>query len=294
MQKSALAMIIFESLSLFENLLEGRFAISSIGIFFLVWIVSWLPIAIPLSILFQWRPPAPLTVQQKLPLVLSLYALAPLILWGAAWLEKIPFSTYGLSWDLSVLQSVVIGLSLGILGVMLLFALEGGMGWVIWLPPGWRLLGSILPLTFLIGLVVSLVEELVFRGFLLNQLQLAFSPWLAGVGSSLIFSVLHLVWEGKEAIPQLPGLGLMGIVLVLARWADGGSLGLAIGLHAGWIGIMASLDSTQSIHYSERNLEWMTGLSGKPLAGVMGLLLLLLTATVVWGLGNINGGLAVG
>ncbi len=287
-------MIIFESLSLFENLLEGRFAISSIGIFFLVWIVSWLPIAIPLSILFQWRPPAPLTVQQKLPLVLSLYALAPLILWGAAWLEKIPFSTYGLSWDLSVLQSVVIGLSLGILGVMLLFALEGGMGWVIWLPPGWRLLGSILPLTFLIGLVVSLVEELVFRGFLLNQLQLAFSPWLAGVGSSLIFSVLHLVWEGKEAIPQLPGLGLMGIVLVLARWADGGSLGLAIGLHAGWIGIMASLDSTQSIHYSERNLEWMTGLSGKPLAGVMGLLLLLLTATVVWGLGNINGGLAVG
>ncbi|MCL6434159.1 MAG: CPBP family intramembrane metalloprotease [Leptolyngbyaceae cyanobacterium HOT.MB2.61] len=287
-------MVIFRLLNLFESILEGRSAIALTVVFFLVWIVLWLPIAIPLAIVCQWRPPAPLTVQQKLPLVLSLYALAPPILWSIAWLEKIPFSTYGLGWNLSVLQSLAIGLIVGILGVVLLFALEGWLGWIVWQSPAWKPLGSVLPLTFLIGLLVSVVEELVFRGFLLNQLQLIFAPWLAAIGSSLIFSLLHLVWEGKETIPQLPGLGLMGFVLVLARWVDGGSLGLAIGLHAGWIGIMAGLDSARSIHYCEGNPEWITGLSGKPLAGVMGLLLLLLTATVAWGLGNVNGSLAIG
>jgi hypothetical protein len=73
----------------------------------------------------------------------------------------------------------------------------------------------------------------------------------------------------------------MGLVLVLARWIDGGSLGLAIGLHAGWILGVASLDSIHLIDYRDRAPIWITGIDNKPLAGAMGLLLLLLTASVL-------------
>jgi len=232
----------------------------------------------------QWRPPQPLAIAQKIPLVLSLYALAPLLLWGFATVEGRSFTVYGLSWDANVLVSLGAGLSLGIVGVGILFGLERWLGWIDWQTRPAQL-GSVLLPTFILGVLISLIEELVFRGFLLNHLQQDYSVWLAAAGSSLIFALLHLVWEGTTIAPQLPGLWLMGIVLVVARWADGGSIGLAWGLHAGWIWGMASLDAAQAIQYREANPEWMTGLKKQPLAGVMGLLLLLVTGGIVWVLG---------
>jgi hypothetical protein len=65
-------------------------------------------------------------------------------------------------------------------------------------------------------------------------------------------------------MPQLPGLWLMGMVLVLARYVDGGSLGLAWGLHAGWVWAIASLDSAQLITYTGTGSEWVTGKNRKP------------------------------
>lgn len=277
---------ISEPFNLLVEFLANQSSIATVAIFFLIWVLLWLPIAIPLAIALKWYPPNPLTIEQKLPLVLSLYALAPLVLWGIAYLQEIPFSAYGLTGKFSVLLSLGIGLLVGGGGVGLLFALEERLGWVTWQPGGWLRLIPAIPIPLLLGLLVSLIEELVFRGFLLNQLQLNFSPWLAATGSSLIFAFLHLVWEGKAATPQLPGLWLMGMVLVLARWVDNGSLGLAIGLHAGWIAGMASLDSAQILSYTGRNPKWMTGLAEKPLAGGMGLLLLLATAVTIWGVAD--------
>ncbi|QZZ21455.1 CPBP family intramembrane metalloprotease [Leptothermofonsia sichuanensis E412] len=276
-----------EFLSWLTAYLAHQSAIATIAIFFTAWVLFWLPVAIPLAMVLQWRPPSPLTVEQKLPLVLSLYLLAPFLLWAIAALQGTTFSTYGLGWESSTLLSVIPGLFLGAFGVGVLVALEGVLGWVSWPEQGWQRLLTALPIPLLVGLLVSLIEELVFRGFLLNQLQTSSPLWLAATGSSFIFAVLHLVWEGKEAVPQLPGLWLMGMVLVLARWVDSGNLGLAIGLHAGWIWGIASLDTAQILAYTGRNPEWMTGLSGKPLAGGMGLILLLATAAAIWGMAGL-------
>jgi hypothetical protein len=68
----------------------------------------------------------------------------------------------------------------------------------------------------------------------------------------------------------------------LARVVDRNQLGLAWGLHAGWVFGMASLDSADLIRYTGRTSEWLTGLKKKPLAGAMGLLFLLTTAGVLW------------
>ena len=269
----------------FHSLL-GAIASSSATVkvltFFLAWLIAWLPIAIPLAIVLKWQPPKPLAIGQKIPLVLSLYALAPFVLWGFTNVEKTTFATYGLSVSRSTFTSLLLGLGLGILGVGLLFSLERWVGWITVNRANQRqFLAALLPI-LAIALAVSVVEELVFRGFLLNQLQQDSVIWIAAASSSLIFALLHLVWEGSEVLPQLPGLWLMGLVLVMARWVDGGSLGLACGLHAGWVWGIASLDTAQLIQYTDRGPAWLTGIKKQPLAGGMGLLLMGMTGVVLW------------
>lgn len=253
--------------------------------FFGVWLVLWLPIAIPLAIALKWRPPQPLAISQKLPLLASLYLIAPLVLWGFAALAGASFAIYGLPWNLSVLISLVQGIGGGVLGLMILFGIEGTLGWVHWQPPAPGFVKTLIS-TLGLGIWVSLTEELIFRGFLLNQLQQDYLPWIAATIASLIFALLHLVWEGTENIPQLPGLWLMGMVLALARSVNGGELGLAWGLHAGWIWAIATIDTEQLIAPTGKGAAWLTGFGGKPLAGAMGLLFLLGTGGALWLIGS--------
>lgn len=265
-------------------------ALVRVGAFFIVWLLLWLPLAIPLAIALKWRPPQPISPTQKLPLLGSLYLLAPLLLWAITRLTNTSFADYGLPWRGETGRSLLLGLAVGVAGIAILFGIQAALGWVQWQSKGtWRDWGSTLLSTLALGLWVSVTEELIFRGFLLNELQQDYSLWLAGAIASLIFAVLHLVWEGKDNIPQLPGLWLMGMVLTLARWADGGSLGLAWGLHAGWIWAIATLDTLQVLHYTGRGSRWLVGFDNKPLAGLMGLLFLVGTGlAIVWGwtLGN--------
>ena len=275
----------FEQFEQIDGLLDAIAASSAVVkiiAFFVAWLVLWLPMAIPLAIALKWHPPKPLAIAQKIPLVLSLYLLAPLVLWGFAQLEGRTFAAYGLVLARSTFSSLLLGLGLGVLGIALLFGLERWAGWIEIEPANQpQFVAALLP-TLALGLLISLIEELIFRGFLLNQLQLEYAAWIAAASSSLIFALLHLVWEGTEISPQVPGLWLMGMVLVIARWADGGSLGLACGLHAGWVWGMASLDTAQLIRYTDHGSEWLTGLKKQPLAGGMGLLLLCGTGGLLW------------
>ncbi|HEY9657978.1 MAG TPA: CPBP family intramembrane glutamic endopeptidase, partial [Allocoleopsis sp.] len=207
---------------------------------------------------------------------------------------------YGLVSDraigqMAIWQTAGLGLLLASISLGGLFVLQSKLGWLHWrfltgspqTPPAQ---GSIppwvLPLLSTLGLAlwVSCTEELVFRGFVFTTLQQEYAPWIAASIASLIFAVLHLVWEGKEGLPQLLGLWLMGMVLSLARWVDQGSLGLAIGLHAGWVWVIAYLDTMQAMHYSNQAPSWLIGWGGKPLAGAMGLIFLLGTGLVLWNL----------
>jgi uncharacterized protein len=259
-------------------------ALLKIITFFGLWLLLWLPIAIPLAIALKWRPPQPLSPNQKLPLLASLYLLAPLVLWIFAIDHS--FAAYGFPWKFSVLMSLGQGLILGVVGLVLLFGVELALGWVKGQAVSWEALpqlGTTLATTLFLGLWVGLTEELIFRGFLWNQWQMITSPIAAAAIASAIFALLHLVWEGRANIPQLPGLWLMGMVLTLARSVDGGNLGLAWGLHAGWIWAIATLDTAQLIRPTGKISPWLTGWADQPLAGVMGILFLLGTAGFLLG-----------
>lgn len=275
------------------NLNETSAIVKTIG-FFIVWLGCWFPFAIITTIILNKKSNSE-KIDRKLPLLASLYAIAPLIIWQAGKLQGISLTDYGFPWNLSIIFSLGLGWILGVLGLLLLFGVETALKWVNWnlstpisgnnlnsavtFPPA---LASIWLPILLLSLWIGGVEELIFRGFLLNQLQADYSLWIAAIISSVIFAVLHLVWEIKETLPQLLGLWLMGMVLVLARWCDRGNLGLAWGLHSAWIWIITCIDTAQLINYTGKTPEWITGLNKKPLAGLMGILFLLVTAGTIW------------
>ena len=246
--------------------------------FFVAWIGCWLPMVVLWAIATDWRFVKP--EAQKLPLLASLYLIAPLVLWGANWVTGASFLDYGLIWKLEILRSLGLGFSLGVLSLAVLFGIQTALGWMTWQQVEVRQLVSVLIPTLLLALWIGGTEELVFRGFLLTKLQQDYSVGVAAASSSLIFALLHLIWERRETIPQLPGLWLMGMVLVLARFIDGGSLGLAWGLHTGWVWAIASLDTARLITYTGISSEWITGKYGKPLAGAAGILCLLSTGAI--------------
>jgi len=242
---------------------------------------AWLPVAAPLLVRMGWRPGRGFAVAEKLQLVLSLYLVMPLVLWGYGVWQGRPITTLGLRVGLEGWAELAAGFGLGCLGLVVLFTIERSAGWL-------RFGGRFpekeaLPL-FGVALVVGAVEELFFRGFLLVVL----APY--GVGGVLlaaaIFALLHLIWEpaGKlvEAVPQLPGLFAMALVLTEARVLAGGSLNLAWGLHAGWVWTMGLIDTGALVAYTGRAPAWLTGLGGRPLAGAMGLAFLGATAATLW------------
>lgn len=261
--------------------------VSSIQVigFFLVWTACWLPLAIGCAIAMKWRPTQPITFRQKLPLLATLYAIAPLILWQASQILAVPFTDWGFTWNWHLLISSSGGFVIGAIGIGVLFAGQITLGWVKWQQSEQkqsRQIASVVLPTLLLAIWIGGTEELIFRGFVFTQLERDLNLGWAAAISSLIFALLHLVWEQKETFPQLPGLWLMGMVLVLARWVDHGSLGLAWGLHAGWVWAIACLDTLQVIAYTGRAAEWVTGRYDKPLAGAIGLLFLLATGTTIW------------
>lgn len=258
--------------------------------FFVLWIFVWLPVIIPLARALTWQPHQPLQPSQKIAFVASLYLVAWPILWVAAQLPAYSWHDYGLASGYILGVGGAAGLGLALLGLAVVFATESWLGWLTWRPQNLpRLVPLALPI-LAIALWVSCTEEVIFRGVLLSWFAAEYGGWLALLITSAAFALAHLVWGWRQALPQLPGLFFMAVVLVLARQVAAGNLGLACGLHAGWIWGLTALDTAALMQYSDRASPWLTGLDGQPLAGLAGGLCLLLTAAalVLW-----SGGLAL-
>lgn len=255
-------------------------SIVKIILFLIIWAVIWFPIAIPLARLVKWQIAAPISNTQKLTFIISLYSLAPVLTWAMVTIEQTSFAKIGLIFEASLFKSILLGYGLGIFSMLLIYGFELVTGWLklnnrddstpnIWLN---------LPLLLLVSFFIASIEELIFRGVFVNFLQEDFNIWLNAIISSLIFALSHLIWEQKNTLPQLPGLFLMGIVLFYARFIDDGSLGLAIGLHGGWVFILACIDTFNIYSYNPSEKGWLIGKKDQPLGSIAGLGVLFLTS----------------
>ncbi len=210
--------------------------------------------------------------------------------WGRAiYRDRQIFQTYGLGWNLPNLQDFLRGLGWGLASLTLMFLLQGGLGWLRWqLPTGdfWRIALE----GFVVAIGTGLAEELVFRGWILRELEHDYSASVALGANSLMFAILHFLKPLPEAIrtfPQFPGLVLLGLILVwmkrstrsqrrtaVSLQTQAGRLGLPIGFHAGLVWGYYLLKVGELTRLTNRAPDWLTGIDGNPLAGLIGLFFL--------------------
>ena len=141
-------------------------------------------------------------------------------------------------------------------------------------------LGALLNAILLIISIVF-VEEILFRGWLMEEMVLLFGLKRGLILQSVIFSLAHYRSDIHllALIPFLIGLFLFGLVLTLRRTIDKGSLWGCIGLHGGLVGIWYLFDSGMVI-FSIHTPYYLLGPSKNmmnPIGGVIGITMLLIT-----------------
>lgn len=260
--------------------------------FLLGLVVLWAPVALPL---YWLSGQGYLPGGDLLPTAL-LYGLFVLVLpW---WLRRVhglarPWAAVGMVWSRAALVSGLRALGLGLISLGVLAGVQWGLGWAT--------SGETVPLVGVVlggaltALAVGLAEELLFRGWLLYELEQGFSPGLALSVSATIFALAHFIKPLAvmlSLLPQLAGLVLLGFVLGWARQhplaaTNSGnssppttSLAPAIGLHGGLVWGYYILNVGQLLVPTGTVPPWVTGLQGNPLAGLLGLGLL--AGLAVW------------
>jgi membrane protease YdiL (CAAX protease family) len=132
-------------------------------------------------------------------------------------------------------------------------------------------------LTFGIGVA----EEIIFRGWLLEDLKLQFGIKIALISQSVVFSLVHIGFKMPfwNTLGTLIGLFTLGILCSIIRLKDEGSLWGAIGLHGGLVGIWFVLNNGL-INVSKEAPGWLVGYGSpntNPLGGFYGISLLLIS-----------------
>jgi len=140
--------------------------------------------------------------------------------------------------------------------------------------------GSLLNAIFL-TISIGFVEEIVFRGWLIEEMVLLFGLRKGIIFQSAIFSLAHYRSDIDflSLIPFLLGLFLFGLVLTLRRTIDQGSLFGCIGLHGGLVGIWFLFDSGMVI-FSVDTPYYFLGPSKymvNPIGSILGIIILLIT-----------------
>ncbi len=150
-----------------------------------------------------------------------------------------------------------------------------GSKWGYWI-------GTISPDTFLnaifLILGVGFAEELIFRGWLLEELKKQFGLKKAILGQAFIFSIVHIGFDLPflQMLSILSGLFLLGILLSLIRLKDKNSLWGCIGLHGGLVGLWF-ITNNGLLEISKNSPKWLVGpgtINTNPLGGIFGISLM--------------------
>ena len=125
---------------------------------------------------------------------------------------------------------------------------------------------------------VGFAEELIFRGWLLEELKKQFGLKKAILGQAFIFSIVHIGFDLPflQMLSILTGLFLLGILLSLIRLKDKNSLWGCIGLHGGLVGLWF-ITNNGLLEISKNSPKWLVGpgtINTNPLGGIFGISLM--------------------
>ncbi len=208
-------------------------------------------------------------------------------------IDRRSFRSLGFHIDQHSLTDLAFGFCLPALMMGLIFAFEWGMGWLHFEGWVWNAAPPATILTGLLGglatfIIVGYYEELLFRGYhLQNMFEGTNMSWALFL-SSAVFSILHI---GNPNSTWVSTLGLLAAGYFMAYgWVRTRRLWLSIGLHIGWnffegpvFGFPVSgLSATHLIHQSVDGPVLITGGAFGPEAGLVILPVIALSAALIW------------
>jgi len=236
----------------------------------LILLAAWLPLAIPIYAYI----PDPNWVSIVSMLLLYAEFVAIVRLWGR-WVqgEPEPLRRYGLVWHRRAAIEFGRNLALGWAIVAFVFSLETVCGWVRWqaLPPN---LAWIAIEGGVIAIGVATAEELLFRGWLWDELHRDYHRAVALPLGAIVFATLHYLRPLDLILttwPQFFGLVLLGFLLSWTKEIARNRLSSPIGLHGGLVWAYYVVSVGQLVDYPTSTPVWLTGIGGNPLAGLVGL-----------------------
>ena len=245
-----------------------------LSVFTGVLLVLWLPLAIPIYILLKHDSNLASILTMALLFIELLFLWR---FWGKyVYLESHIFAKYGLVATAANRRDFVGGLAIGFWFCLGLFVFEALLGWVRVIAPSASLL-KIVSEGLLSAVAIALAEELLFRGWILDELKRDYRQKTAMWVSALLYALLHFIKPLEEAIRTLvtfPALVLLGITLVLAKNRCRDRLGICIGIHAGLVWGYYIVNVGQLVEYTNQVPAWVTGIDGNPIAGIAGLIFL--------------------
>lgn len=251
-----------------------------LGIFLIILLFLWLPFAIPL---YYWLKSDPNQLTIVAMGLLYIFFLGLLKIWSLwVYQNSRGLQVYGWVWSRKSGREFLKGLSLGLGFVLTLFITEALFGWIR-LQSSSALLIRIIAEGLLSAVAIALAEELFFRGWILTELKrdysLKTSIWISGI----IFASLHFIKPLPEVIrtfPQFPALVLLGVILACARHNHGQRLGICIGLHGGLVWGYYIFNVGDLVRYTDQISPLITGIDRNPLAGLMGIIFLLILSNL--------------
>ncbi len=140
---------------------------------------------------------------------------------------------------------------------------------------------SILLNSIVLGLGVGFAEEIIFRGWLLEELKFEYGTKISIALQAIVFSFVHNL--SNEIFWNILGLRLgfilLGIFLSLVRIRDKGSLWNCIGIHGGLVGIWFFINNGL-IEFKENTPSFLSGPFTQnipnPIGSLIAILILLL------------------
>ena len=177
--------------------------------------------------------------------------------------------------DINLFIFFLRGFLLSVILISLILIPIIGTKWGYWI-------GTISPDIFInaifLILGIGFAEELIFRGWLLEELKKQFGLKKAILGQALIFSIVHIGFDLPflQMLSILTGLFLLGILLSLIRLKDKNSLWGCIGLHGGLVGLWF-ITNNGLLEISKNSPKWLVGpgtINTNPLGGIFGISLM--------------------
>ena len=203
----------------------------------LIQTLLWLVLMFGLVILFGFISGRLFSNGLILSVIASLFAVTISVFLARKVLDRRSIVSLGLKTDLRALWDLLVGIGIAAAMMAFIYALEWAFGWLSFEGFAWQnqsmdavLIGTLEML--LIFVLVGWEEELLSRGYHLQNLASGINlPW-GVILSSLIFALMHL---GNPNVSVMAVLGLIAAGFFLAfGYLRTRQLWLPIGLHIGW------------------------------------------------------------